>query len=85
MNLGPSDRDLQILAGWYFAHGKYERAAKQLGIGRQPVMNALYRFRKLEKVESNLELALRYQERIDKLRGKPLTRKPAHGQRRKAA
>ena len=80
---GPTYRDVQILAAWYFAYGDYGAAAKQLDIGRQPVKNALYRFRRQERVSTNLELALRYQERINKLRKKPLTRRPEHG--RKAA
>ena len=81
MNRGPTKRDLQILAAWYFAHGKYDHAAAQLGIGRQPVKNALYRFRREERVETNLELAFRYQDQIAKLRKKPLTRKPSHGEK----
>lgn len=43
--------------------------------------NALYRFRREERVDTNLELAFRYQEQIDKLRTKPLTRKPEHGEK----
>lgn len=80
MNTGPTKRDIQILAAWYFAHGKYDAAAQQLGIGRQPVKNALYRFRRQERVETNLELALRYQDDIAKLRKKPLTRRARHGE-----
>jgi len=78
---GPSQRDIQILAAWWFAHGNYDNAAKAVGIGRQPVMNALYRFRRLEKVESNLELAMRYQKQIGRLKGKPLTTPAKHGKR----
>lgn len=78
---GPTKRDIQILAAWYFAHGKYDQAAEHLGIGRQPVKNALYRFRREERVDTNLELALRYQEEIAKLRKKPLTRKARHGEK----
>lgn len=81
MNGGPTKRDLQILAAWYFSHGKYDAAAQQLGIGRQPVKNALYRFRRQERVDTNLELAFRYQDQIAKLRKKPLTRKPRHNER----
>lgn len=79
MNRGPTKRDIQILAAWYFAHGKYDNAAAQLGIGRQPVKNALYRLRRIEGVDTNLELALRYQEQIAKLRRKPLNRPAARG------
>ena len=74
-------RDVQILAAWYFSHGNYDKASMQLGIGRQPVKNALYRFRREERVESNLELAFRYQEQIAKLRKKPLNRKAREGER----
>jgi hypothetical protein len=79
--MGPTDRDLQILAAWYFAHGDYGAAADQLGIGRQPVKNALYRFRREERARSNLELAFRYQERLAKMRGRPLTKPARHGER----
>ena len=72
-------RDVQILAAWWYAHGNYDKAASALGIGRQPVKNALYRFRREERVESNLELAMRYQGQITKLRKKPLNRPAARG------
>lgn len=73
-------RDMQILAAWYFAHGNYDKAAMAVGIGRQPVKNALYRFRREERVESNLELAMRYQAQISKLRRKPLNRRATSGE-----
>lgn len=76
---GPTKRDIQILAAWWYAHGKYQPAADALGIGKQPVMNALYRFRRLEKVDNNLELAMRYQAQIGKLKGKPLNKPAKHG------
>jgi DNA-binding transcriptional regulator LsrR (DeoR family) len=79
--IGPTKRDMQTLAAWYFSHGKYDTAAKQLGIGRQSVKNTLYRFRRQERVETNLELALRFQDEIAKLRRKPLARKPRHGEK----
>lgn len=77
----PTKRDVQILAAWYFSHGNYDKAATVLGIGRQPVKNALYRFRREERVESNLELAFRFQEQIDKLRRKPLNKPARHGEK----
>ena len=80
MRTGPTKRDMQILAAWWFAHGNYDKAAAALKIGRQPVKNALYRFRREEKVESNLELAMRYQAEITKLRRKPLNRPARHGE-----
>ena len=76
-----TQRDVQILAAWFFAHGDYGTAADHLGIGRQPVKNALYRFRREERARTNLELAMRYQEQIDKLRRKPLTRPARHGEK----
>ena len=72
-------RDVQILAAWWYAHGNYDKAAAALDIGRQPVKNALYRFRREERVENNLELAMRYQAEITKLRRKPLNRPATRG------
>ena len=76
----PTKRDIQTLAAWYFAHGKYDKAAVQLKIGKQSVKNTLYRFRREERVETNLELAFRYQDQIEKLRKEPLTERPTHGE-----
>ena len=80
MRTGPTKRDIQILAAWWYAHGNYDKAAAALDIGRQPVKNALYRFRREERVENNLELAMRYQAEITKLRKKPLNKPAARGQ-----
>ena len=63
---GPTKRDLDIIAAWWFAKGSYPEASKLLGIGHQPVKNALYLFRRTEGAVSNLDLAMRYQDEIRK-------------------
>lgn len=62
----PTVRELDILAAWWFAKGSYPDAAKLLGIGHQPVKNALYLFRRTHGAVSNLDLAMRYQDQIHK-------------------
>ena len=78
---GMTERDVQILAAWYFAYGDQIAAAKQLGVGPQAVRNALYQMRRRLHAKRNLELALRFQDDIDRLKGKPLNRAAPHGQK----
>ena len=78
---GMTQRDVQILAAWYFAYGDHIAAARELGVGPQAVRNALYQMRRRLHAQKNLELALRYREHIDRLKGKPLYWRAPHGER----
>ena len=61
----PTPRQLEILAAWWATKGSCKRAASVLGIGHQPVMNALYLLRRQESVGSTIELCMRYMDQIN--------------------
>lgn len=69
-----TERQLDILAHWWYAHGSATRAAEKLKIKPQPVRNALYLMRKQERIPTNFELAFRYMDLIEKRRRKVLRR-----------
>jgi hypothetical protein len=74
----PTDRQLDILAAWWYAKGSSTRAAAILGdIGAQPVRNALYLMRKVERADSNLDLALRFMDQIERRKRALVGRKVA--------
>ena len=59
-----TDRQLEILAAWWHAKGSAKRAAMVLGIGHQPVMNAMYHMRRQAGVTNNIDLVMRHMDRI---------------------
>lgn len=59
-----TDRQLQILAAWWHAKGDCKKAALLLGIGHQPVMNALYLMRRQQGAKTTLELAVNKMDEI---------------------
>lgn len=57
-------RQLEILAAWWATKGSAKKAAALLGIGHQPVMNALWMARKVTGKKTTLELAVSYMDEL---------------------
>ena len=70
----PTKRQLDALAAWWKAGGTNTGAAQLMGVTPQVVRNSLMFFRKQERADTNLILALRYRSQIEKRR---ITRKAA--------
>ena len=65
MSTGATPRQLDILAAWWRGGGSNTRAAELLGLSVQTVRNTLFTFRRKERVETTLLLALRYRTAIE--------------------
>ena len=64
MTRGPTQRQLDMLAAWWWAKGDNAKAAFVLGIQRQSLKNGLYTFRYIEGADSNVELVQTYMDAV---------------------
>jgi hypothetical protein len=64
----PTKRQLDALAAWWKAGGSNVEAAKLMDLSPQIVRNTLMFFRRQENAQTNLLLALRYREQIERRR-----------------
>ena len=62
----PTTRQLDTLAAWWKAGGSNIGAASLLGVQPQVVRNTLLAFRRQERAQTNLNLALRFQTQIER-------------------
>lgn len=62
----PTKRQLDALAAWWKAGGSNVNAAQLMGVTPQVVRNSLMFFRRQEGADTNLILALRYREQIER-------------------
>ena len=76
----PTKRQLDALAAWWKTGGSNVKAADMMDVSPQVVRNLLMQFRREERADTNLLLALRYRETIEKRKVKP-----SQHPRRKAA
>lgn len=73
----PTNRQLDSLAAWWQSGGSNVAAAEILGVTPQVVRNSLMLFRRQEGTATNLLLALRYREQIERRRVLKSQRKAA--------
>lgn len=74
----PTKRQLDALAAWWKSGGTNTGAAELMGVTPQVVRNSLMFFRRQEHADTNLILALRYRQVIEKRRiARPRQRKAA--------
>lgn len=64
----PTKRQLDALAAWWQTGGSNTEAAKVMDVTPQVVRNSLMQFRRQEGAATNLLLALRYRQQIERRR-----------------
>ena len=68
MKTEPTKRQLDALAAWWQSGGSNTEAAKVMDLSAQIVRNTLLAFRRQEGAQTNLLLALRYRQQIERRR-----------------
>jgi hypothetical protein len=73
MTHGPTERQLQVLAAWWFARGSYKVASQLIHDSDpenpakpQSIKNQLFTVRRMTGATTNLDLALRFMDEIHK-------------------
>ena len=77
MKVEPTKRQLDALAAWWQTGGSNTAASKIMDVTPQVVRNSLMQFRRQEGAATNLLLALRYRQQIERRRVLKSKRKAA--------